>query len=401
MIFRLTAAFRLLQLGCFLLFFALSAQAQILDRLYDNVKGAPHLQMIQDARKSIDIEIYAMKNTQILEALKRAISRGVVVRIVQEPNPVAESCQLFTPVSSEDGAKCIEIKKFLSVVRKSGGQYVPYPKELCGQGFASYCFQHGKLMITDSNLALISTGNFNASSLCDVGENPSVCNRDYTLVTRDPAVVASLKRIFEADLKGRKINLEAELQAARAQRLTVSPLSLAPLVAFIDSAKETVQIQNQYLKDPVLNAAIVRAARRRNPKGGYVKVFVMVGSACVFGPPDQNAVETWTRIYSEFDAAGVHTKTFNASIPIGGRPGYLHAKAILVDGNRAWVGSVNGSTTSLTMNREYGLFSNDPQVVHDLGMTMYSDFMEKGAQSWRESLRCKKDYQRPDAPEGH
>jgi phosphatidylserine/phosphatidylglycerophosphate/cardiolipin synthase-like enzyme len=395
MIFPLTAAFRLLQLSCFLLLFALSAHAQILDRIYDHVKGPPHLQMINEARKSIDIEIYAMKNTQILEALKRAMTRGVVVRIVQESNPVAESCQLFTPLSSEDDAKCVEIKKFLSFVRKKGGQYVPFSKDLCGRGFTSFCFQHGKLMITDSNLALISTGNFNASSFCDASENPRVCNRDYSVVTRDPAVVAALRRIFEADLKGRRINIEAELQRTGGQRLTVSPHSLSPLVAFIDSARSTIQIQNQYLKDPVFNAAIVRAARRG------VKVFVMVASACVFGPPDQGAVESWTRIYSEFDAAGIHTKTFNASIPIGGRPGYLHSKAILVDGNRAWVGSVNGSTTSLSMNREYGLFSNDPQVVHDLGMTMYTDFMERGAQSWRESLKCKKDYQRPDAPDGH
>jgi phosphatidylserine/phosphatidylglycerophosphate/cardiolipin synthase-like enzyme len=313
------------------------------------------------------------------------MSRGVKLRIVQESRPVADSCQIFEPATPEDTPKCRERKGFVQQVRSRGGAYVPFDKKLCGPADTrGYCFQHGKIMMVDSNLVSISTGNLDPSNLCDLSENPSKCNRDYTVVSRDPAVVKSIKQVFEGDLAGRIQNIPALL--GKKPRVTVSPYSLVPLVGFVDSARKTIQIENQYLKNPDLNAALIRAAQRG------VKVFVMVSSACTFGRPDERAIEYWTQIYSAFDAAGIHTKTFNSSIPIGGHPGYLHAKAILVDGIRAWVGSVNGSTTSISTNREYGIFSNDPELVRTLGTYLYSDFTASGAESWQDSLRCKMDH---------
>ena len=367
---------------------AFAGRGPVYDRIYDNAKGSPYLEMINRAQISIDIEIYSMKDTNIFSALKQAQNRGVKLRIVQEPRPVADPCHIFEAATSADEPKCREQKNFLRFVQTHGGQYVPFDKALCGPGDGrGLCFEHGKIVITDSNLVSISTGNLDPSNLCDVSENPSKCNRDFTVVSRDPGVVRAIKRVFEGDLVGRQQNIPAIL--ASSPRITVSPYSLSPLVNFIDSARHTVQLENQYLKNPELNAALIRAARRG------VKVFVMVSSACSFGRPDQNAIDYWTKVYSEFDAAGIHTKTFNSSIPIAGRPGYLHAKAILVDTAHAWVGSVNGSTTSLTANREYGIFSDDSELVRDLGVTLYSDYVAPGAETWRESLRCKMDHTLP------
>ncbi len=389
---RLMGLFRVLFLASALGGAMSSAGAQVLDQLYDNVKGAPHLEMINGAKKSIDIEIYSMKNSKILNALKSAIKRGVKVRIVQEPRPVSDQCLVFNQITAGDDAKCVEQKSFVAFVRKNNGKYVPFDKGLCGIP-DSNCFQHGKVIIVDKNLVLMSTGNFNSSSFCDDAESPTVCNRDYSIVSRDPDVVKTIQKVFDADVAGRSIDVAAVLRTPEARRVTISPMSLDPIVAFIDSARKTIQLQNQYLKNPDYNAALVRAAKRG------VKVFVMVASACAFGRPKPRQIEQWNQIYGEFDAAGIHTKTFNASIPIGGRPGYLHSKAILVDSERAWVGSVNGSTTSLTLNREYGLFSTEAQVVRELGTILYSDYVQKGTQSWRDSLRCKRDYIKPQIPD--
>jgi len=368
-------------------------RAPVYDRIYDNAKGAPYLEMIGRAKSTIDIEIYSMKDTQIFSALMQAMNRGVKLRIVQEPRPVADPCQIFEVPTSADVPKCREQKKFRQFVQTHGGQYVPFDKKLCGPGDGrGLCFQHGKVMLTDSNLVSMSTGNLDPSNLCDLSENPSKCNRDVTVVSRDPSVVRAVKRVFEGDLAGRKLDIPAIL--ANSPRVTVSPYSLSPLVRFIDSAQKTIQLQNQYLKNPDLNAALIRAAKRG------VKVFVMVSSACAFGRPDQNAIEYWTKVYSEFDAAGIHTKTFNSSIPIGGLPGYLHSKAILVDSTHAWVGSVNGSTTSLSANREYGIFSDEVELVRDLGVILYTDYVSPGAETWRESLRCKMDHRLPDRGDG-
>ena len=59
----------------------------------------------------------------------------------------------------------------------------------------------------------------------------------------------------------------------------------------------------------------------------------------------------------------------------------------------AWVGSVNGSTTSLTNNREYGIFIDDLVEVQKLNSFMETDFVNANSESWQESLVCKKDPQ--------
>ena len=368
--------------------------AQTLDRLYDNVQGTPHLEMINGAQSAIDIEIYQMKDSKIINALKAAIRRGVKVRIVQEPNPVSEPCHIFTPITPRDDAKCVEGKSFVAYVRSHHGKYVPFDKGLCGQGVGN-CFQHGKVILVDSKLVLISTGNFNPSNLCDRDENPTVCNRDYTVVSRDPDVVRTIGQVLEADLAAQNIDIQGVLNAQKGVRVTVSPNSLEPLIAFIDSAKKTIQLQNQYLKNPDVNNALIRAAKRG------VNVFLMVSSVCAFGRPSPTEADYWTKIYTTFDRAGIHTRIFNASIGIGGLAGYLHAKAILVDSNRAWVGSVNGSTMSLTKNREYGIFSNDAEFTRTLGTVLYSDYMHPDSESWQESLECKKDYIKPADSDGN
>ena len=52
---------------------------------------------------------------------------------------------------------------------------------------------------------------------------------------------------------------------------------------------------------------------------------------------------------------------------------------------------MNGSTQSLTQNREFGIFSSDPQVVKTLNAVIYGDFNNSHAETWQESLACKKD----------
>ena len=373
------------------------AQASNLDALYDNASmGSPLLGMIQNARKSIDIEIYQMQDTEILSSLKAAADRRVRIRVIQEANTVASPCHVFDPVSSADSVSCVRQKEFVVYVRNHGGTYVPFSAELCGTP-GSHCFQHGKLVIVDGNQAMLSTGNFNASSLCDRKDNPTTCNRDYSLLTKEASVIAGMQRTFDSDLLSKTYNLPVILASVKENRLTVSPFSTNPLVEFIRSARKSIQIENQYMKDPELNEALMAASR----KG--VKVFLMVSSACSFGrwrePKDHTKIVNWTNLFTQFEAAGIFTKIFTEKISVNNMPGYLHAKAILVDGAKAWVGSVNGSTLSLNQNREFGLFTSETQPAQLLATLLYQDFMSRDAETWKESLECKKDYGNADPTE--
>jgi phosphatidylserine/phosphatidylglycerophosphate/cardiolipin synthase-like enzyme len=343
------------------------------------------LNLINNTKQSLDIEIYEMEDPQVHVAIRAALKRGVKLRVVQEPSPVGETCFLFEPTIAPVDPECERKRALVKDVRDAGGTYVPFAsKELC-RFRGTKCFQHGKLVISDARFAFLSTGNFNSTSLCNIANNPSKCNRDYSVLTWDPGSVRTFRRVFEMDLKGRAYDLNAFLNHADAKKVTVSPFSEKPLLEFIRSAKELVQIQNQYLKDPELNQVIMEVAQRG------VKVYVMVASACSFGRPDDADVRSWTRIYGGFDQAGVRTRTFSKLMKVGGLPGYLHAKAILVDSKRAWVGSVNGSESALNNNREFGIFIDDLQESLNLGAFLKSDFNSPQSQTWQESLECKKD----------
>ncbi len=369
------------------IFAPLSASRTGADQLFENSVSSPLIPLIQATKKTLDLEIYTMKDPNVLEAIRTAMSNHVRVRIVQTANMI-DPCKVFNPIETDDDPACVVLKKFVVEVNAKGGTYVPFSRQLCGVP-GSNCYQHGKILISDGGRALISTGNFDASNICDLEQKPDKCNRDFTVLTSDSGVVRELESVFENDLTQSPYNLNRVLESGATSRLTVSPYSLDPLVAFIQSAKKTIQIENQYLKDPTVNEALIAAAKRN------VQVFVMVESIAAFGKPDPvhdaTPIAKWTNIFTSFDKAGIHTRVFNSSMRVNGKPGYLHAKAILVDGVHAWVGSVNGSTTSLTDNREFGIFSDDSAFVKKLGVSLYGDFQDTRAETWQQSLVGKKD----------
>lgn len=359
--------------------------------LYMNSKGTPLLAMIGDTKtgNTIDIEIYTIKNTNVMNALIAAQSRGARIRIVQEPTPFdnRDPCRLFDAPGASDSAYCKLIKGFRLTLVEHGAKYVPYNTQaLCplNPPFTS-CFEHGKVMIIDGVTALISTGNFDPSNLCDMNDITERCNRDYSVVTDHPAILQALNKVFIRDFRGERYDVRILMNPAVSRLLTVGPYSQGPLIDFIASAKSKILIQNQYLTDFKLNDAILAAARRG------VKVYISVSSACAFGKPSDKSASVVTAVYSRFDAAGVQSRMFTNKILINGHPGYLHAKAIVVDDQYAWVGSTNGSQMALTQNREFGIFISDPKAVGRLRDQIQDDIAHPNTESWQESLDCKKD----------
>jgi cardiolipin synthase len=372
-----------------------TAQASRLNTgFYNNASGSPLLPLLQSAKKQIDIEVYQMEDTTIIDTLRAALKIGIKVRIIQEPTPFEKgSCLVFTAASARDNAACADEKQLVKDVIRAGGSYVAFNKDLCGSG-ATNCFEHGKMAIVDEQTALISTGNYNATNLCDLAANPSVCNRDYTYAVNSPNLIYALESIFQNDLIGTPYNLPSILsQYAVADTLVVSPYSMQPMVDFINSAQSSIQLQNQYVDDPTLVSALAAAAQRG------VIVQVMVTSLCAFGTPHPNDLQYATSIFNQLDAAGVQSRFFSSSIAIDGKPGYLHAKAIIVDGNRAWLGSVNGSTTAITKNREFSLFFNAPGDVVALSQIMSADFGSAGSEDFNESANCVKDNATAGSPQ--
>jgi phosphatidylserine/phosphatidylglycerophosphate/cardiolipin synthase-like enzyme len=134
-----------------------------------------------------------------------------------------------------------------------------------------------------------------------------------------------------------------------------------------------------------MNAALETAAE------SGVTVNTMVASSCSFGKPSKSEVKSTTTTYTAFDNAGIHSTMFSSSILINGKGGYLHAKAMVADGNRAWMGSVNGSNSATSNNREFGVFFSNPTWVKTLDNQIIADRNASGAETWQQSLACDKD----------
>lgn len=58
---------------------------------------------------------------------------------------------------------------------------------------------------------------------------------------------------------------------------------------------------------------------------------------------------------------------------------YMHAKIIVVDGQKAFVGSENISTASLEHNRELGIIVGDQNVLSTLQQTFQQDWQNSQA----------------------
>jgi hypothetical protein len=196
-------------------------------------------------------------------------------------------------------------------------------------------------------------------------------------------VIESLQRIWQQDFSATRWDFKDILGQGNLG-LTTSPESRTRLVALLKSATKSLWIQNQYLEDPVINDMIMEKAKEG------LDVHVQIAAFCTFGEPSDQKKEKINKIFTEFDAAGVKTKIFTSKIKINDKKGYMHAKAIIVDEKTGWIGSINGSETSTTQNREFGIIFSHKNSVKKLIQVMSDDFSHPLATSWRDSLNCSK-----------
>ena len=165
---------------------------------------------------------------------------------------------------------------------------------------------HAKYLIADDGPALVSSLNFTRKCF----------NRtcDAILITYDPLVVSSLDRLMAADREGRPI--PDDLSA----RIVIGPeRARRQLTGLIEQARTSIKVIDAKLSDPGLTALL--AARR---------------------------------------AAGVNVEIYDAR-----RYAELvsHGKLMLIDGERAVVGSLALAALSLEFRREVAIVVDEPSAV--------------------------------------
>ncbi len=276
----------------------------------------PVLDLIDSAKTSIRFKIYLFTYRDARKALIKAANRGVDVRVMIDPEPVG---------GGESNAESYRLLK-------EGGVTVKWAP-------GAFKHNHEKSLVIDDQSALIATFNFTRSSFTR--------NREYAVLTSEPDVVADVAAIFDADWAGEGVQISDD------SPLVVSPVnSRQRITSLIANAQERLWLEEATLLDEDMTQALVNAAKRG----------VDVRFLAPHRDDNDVAADNLARLA---DAGG--------QVALLEQP-YIHAKAILVDGKRAFIGSENLTFTSLELNRELGILTESPAVVGRLQQTMARDW---------------------------
>lgn len=287
---------------------------------------SPITDAIHNAKKSVWLEIYILSDTNVIHALEDAANAGIDVRVMLEPHPVGSS----SPTRVMD-----ELKATGAKVETSS---------------PAFALTHEKGMIIDGTTAYIMTSNFSRSGLGGYSSSSSYNNREYDIIDNNATDVTAVMAIFQADWNRTTAQFNDP-------NLVVSPVnSRGAFVALINSAHSTLLIEAEEMNDSMIEQAITSAAQR----GVHVEV--------ILPSPSGSSSDSNSSGIATIKQGGVQVEEDSHL--------YMHAKIIVVDGKKAFVGSENISTQSLDQNRELGIIVSDANVLNTLQQTFQKDWSD-------------------------
>jgi hypothetical protein len=285
----------------------------------------PIYNIITSAKKTIDMTMYELTDTQAEQLLAQAAAAGVTVRVILDQN-----------------------------LEKSNNQaaytYLSQNRVQVHWANPTYAATHQKTITADDSTTAIMTLNLTSQYYST--------SRDFAVIENDPNDISAIEQVFNADFQNQAVT------PPDGAGLVWSPAnSQTALLNLINSARESLLIENEEMSDTNIVNALVSAASR----GVLVQI----------------AMTNDDREYaSEFDrlaAAGAEIATYAETASL-----YIHAKVILADyGNpdaQVFVGSENFSNASLTENRELGLIISNAAIMASIETTLTSDF--SGGTPW-------------------
>jgi phosphatidylserine/phosphatidylglycerophosphate/cardiolipin synthase-like enzyme len=274
------------------------------------------LAALRGARRRVLVEMYMLTAPDAVSALLAAKVAGADVRVLLEPAPYGDP-GANQPAFAALSAAGIDVRW---IARTVG-------------------LVHAKLIVLDDTTALVMTLNLTGAGLRN--------NREFAAFDRDPGDVAWAETVWNADAIGGSPG-----PPPAGAGLLVSPLDArSRLGASIDAAAGAIQVEIEELSDADLVTRLVAA------RTGGVAVDIVA--------PAANRSPATTAALGRLAAAGATVRVLAAPT--------VHAKAMVVDGLRAYVGSMNFTRASLDDNREFGLLLDDPSTVARIGATISVD----------------------------
>ncbi|MDQ2745334.1 MAG: phospholipase D-like domain-containing protein [Chloroflexota bacterium] len=275
----------------------------------------PVLSLIKQARSSIRLEVYLLTSRDVVGALSAARQRGVKVRVLLEERPFGGS----------------RYARLGYAALQAAGVPVRWANE------SAFTYTHEKSMEIDDRVAGIFTFNLTSSGLYH--------NREFGVIDSYPFDARTIGAIFDADWNRRGPRIADPV-------LAVSPVtSRRAFQVLIDTARHTLDLYAEEVDDAGIEAHLAGAERR----GVHIRLITSQTSA---------GVDTLQR-------AGIRVKILPQP--------YIHAKAMVADGARIFIGSENISATSLDQNREMGIVTVDRRLARVIEQTFAIDWSSRGS----------------------
>lgn len=203
---------------------------------------------------------------------------------------------------------------------------------------------HEKSLVVDGAQAMIATFNFM--------EKYFIKTRDYGVVISDPGQIAEIRACFECDWSGKPYMPDEPAG------LSWSPGNArAVLCDLVDGAERSIDIAHPKFAEPVIFERIHAAL------GRGVHVRLLCGGKHGLHQPDLMYSFALWRL---FHAAGgrLHKQRHLRS----------HAKVVLVDEDRVYLGTQNLDQPAFDLRRELGLILRDPVVVGGIAAVFQADW---------------------------
>jgi phosphatidylserine/phosphatidylglycerophosphate/cardiolipin synthase-like enzyme len=281
----------------------------------------PILDAVAGAGKSLNIRMFLFTDPTLLDAVVAAKCRGVHVRVML--NPARRSGES----ENEESRKTLVAAGI--DVRDSS---------------PAFALTHQKSMVVDNATGFVESLNWETRDLTET--------RDYAVVTSHPTEVSEMVACFDADWHQKKFEPDPT------SRLIWCPNNgREHIAAFIDSAKESLWLQNERYQDTVIIERLVRAIRRG------VAVHIMARPPHTLKKDKLVEGVGGLRIMHDVGAKVHRLKGLK-----------LHGKMLLADEKRAVVGSINLSPGSFDARRELAIETDAHHVIERLVHTTHHDW---------------------------
>lgn len=270
---------------------------------------------IDSAEKKVYLEVYIFTEKRIRKAIIDAHKRWVDVKVILEKNVYK------APTLNTQAFKDLQ-KAWVPVVYSN-------PE--------NYSLNHSKMMIVDDEV-ILSTGNYSYSTFR--------YNREFFVFLKNPALENTFWEIFQNDFEGIKKNIYHN-------NLVLSPFSSRIKIEYLlKNAKKSIKIYAHNFSDTSVMDILFQKQKENIDIKMIFPDFKKVAS-------NQEKVEK--------------LQENNIAIKIVDKP-EIHAKAILIDDEYLYIGSINFSSYSIDKNREIGLLIKNREILSQFLDIFEADF---------------------------